>query len=328
MSETIIIEKDVGYFVTQDGRSYYELDYGSDCYGDVGLFYRDKTQDYLGGGICYICSLDFDEHPGIIYEDDPDLSVYGYTFDDVVAICKGNPDWAKAVLERASGYTVEVLWEGSDDDEDDEDEEEGMAQTTCDLTDLSQILQLDKNEFWGVDFHVRLSDTNYITGDLRCPGRKEDSKPEDGICPKLLTTEYIRFSSKNSTKDFNTANRILMDAGFEPKDFEWKTVSIRDFDKPTTAWFDCFRQLKGIYAFTECSFNKDIDSDIQLFTRLEVRYEPWVDEYTVSITREYNGSWYPVVGKAIELFGKYDKVNMFLYKVDNDQEAFNDVYCG
>lgn len=106
-------EKDVGCLVMegylpQDTRYCYELGYAPDAYGDLGEFYRDSTQDYPGGGICYIASLD---HGSSIYSDDLMLREFAYTYDEVLAICEGNKDAASYALETAAGYSIEIRWE-------------------------------------------------------------------------------------------------------------------------------------------------------------------------------------------------------------------------
>lgn len=102
------IEKTVGSFVESPDGSYYELDYGANCYGDVDMFYRDTEEDHPGGGICYIRSLD---EGNIIYADDPELESYGYTYDEVVEICNGHSNYAEIALEMAGGYSIETMWE-------------------------------------------------------------------------------------------------------------------------------------------------------------------------------------------------------------------------
>lgn len=104
--------KDVGCRVkekyTKGPRYRYELECAPDCYGDVGEFYRDSTQDYCGGGICYIASLDVGSS---IYSDDPEFHNFAYTYDDVLDICEGNKDAADYALETAAGRFIETRWE-------------------------------------------------------------------------------------------------------------------------------------------------------------------------------------------------------------------------
>lgn len=100
-------------------RVYYELDYGSNCWGEVDQFYRDTTEDRPGGGICYISSLDSGK---VIYMDDPEFDGYAYTFDDVLEICEGHEGAARYALAAAGGYSIWTVWERiSEDYEDEED---------------------------------------------------------------------------------------------------------------------------------------------------------------------------------------------------------------
>lgn len=118
-------ECEVGTFIREEDdsgkvRYGYELDYGSDPWGDVDLFYRDVTQDHEGGGICYIRNVE----GGVIYDDDPDFDAVAYTYDDVLRICKGYKDAADYALETAAGYGIEVIWESITDNYEDSCEEE------------------------------------------------------------------------------------------------------------------------------------------------------------------------------------------------------------
>lgn len=122
MSETKI-EKEVGFKCIDDSdpnnvRTYYELDYGSNCYGDVDLFYRDPTEDHPGGGICYIRTVE----GGVIYEDAPEFWGVAYTYDDVLKICEGHKNAADLALEKAGGYGIEVMWDEIEDILEDEGE--------------------------------------------------------------------------------------------------------------------------------------------------------------------------------------------------------------
>lgn len=112
MSKTKIGGCGVGYFVIDEDdpdnlRCYYELDYGSNCVGDVGLFYKNWKEFHQGGLICYIATVD----NGILYMDDPEFKKHAYTYDDVLRICKGYKDAADYALEAAAGYGIEVIWE-------------------------------------------------------------------------------------------------------------------------------------------------------------------------------------------------------------------------
>ena len=112
MSKTKIGGRGVGYFVIDEDdpdnlRFYYELDYGTNPLGDVGLFYRNLMEDRPDGGICYIRTVD----NGILYMDDPRFREYAYTYDDVLRICEGYKDAADYALEIAAGYGIEVIWE-------------------------------------------------------------------------------------------------------------------------------------------------------------------------------------------------------------------------
>ncbi len=98
-------------------RVYYELDYGSNCWGDVGVFYRDPTEDHPGGGVCYIRSLY--EEGDVIYADDPEFWGVAYTYDDVLEICEGHKKAADYALEEAGGYGIEIVWERVSEDYED-----------------------------------------------------------------------------------------------------------------------------------------------------------------------------------------------------------------
>ena len=123
MSINLSRDCDVGYFSIEEDdsgkvRYRYELDYGSDPWGDVDLFYRDSTQDHEGGDICYIRNVE----GGVIYDDDPDFDAVAYTYDDVLRICKGYKDAADYALETAAGYGIEAIWESISENYDGEAE--------------------------------------------------------------------------------------------------------------------------------------------------------------------------------------------------------------
>ena len=106
-----------GYFVVDETdpdnlRFYYELDYGSNCYGDVGLFYKNWVEFHPGGGICYIATVD----NGVIYADDPEFKEHAYTYDDILKICNNRPDVATWLMEDACGEHAEYLWSANYED--------------------------------------------------------------------------------------------------------------------------------------------------------------------------------------------------------------------
>lgn len=111
MNKTII-KKDVGFLVIDDhpdGSSevYLEEDFGVNCYGDVGCFYRDSSEDIPNGGICYAEEV----NGGVLSFNDPDFNKHAYTYDDVVQLCKGIADAAKYCLEVADGCGLLSIWE-------------------------------------------------------------------------------------------------------------------------------------------------------------------------------------------------------------------------
>ena len=103
----------VGYFVIEDledglQKFYIEEDYGSNTYGDVGLFYRNTLVDNNGNpAICYMATVP----DGIISADDPNFSDYAYRYDDVLDICKGDEVLAEFVLELAIGQSIEAIYD-------------------------------------------------------------------------------------------------------------------------------------------------------------------------------------------------------------------------
>lgn len=112
-----------GYFVVDETdpdnlRFYYELDYGSNCYGDVGLFYKNWVEFHSGGGICYIATVD----NGVIYEDDPEFKQHAYTYDDIMRICNNHRDAVYMAMEDACGEHMEYLWDANYEDLYDEEE--------------------------------------------------------------------------------------------------------------------------------------------------------------------------------------------------------------
>ena len=120
----VLVEADVGYFVTEtlkDGfpLQYYELDSGSNCYGEIEEFYRDRKEDKIGGGICYIAGCDC---PRQVYVNSEDFKDHAYTYDDVLEICEGNREVADFILEKACGYHIETYYEEYKMYEDEEEE--------------------------------------------------------------------------------------------------------------------------------------------------------------------------------------------------------------
>lgn len=110
MNKTIIA-KDVGFMVIDDypdgtSKIYIEEDVGSNCYGDVGYFYRDSSEDIPNGGICYVAEVE----GKVISFDDPQFKDHAYTYDDVLRICEGLVSAAKQCLEVADGCHIEFLW--------------------------------------------------------------------------------------------------------------------------------------------------------------------------------------------------------------------------
>ena len=110
MKAKTIEAKDVGFLVTVDNgklnETYIEEDIGLNCYGDIGYFYRDSSQDIPGGGICYAAEVP--SHT--ISFDDPDFNNHAYTYDDVLRVCEGVVSAAKHCLEVAGGTHIEVVW--------------------------------------------------------------------------------------------------------------------------------------------------------------------------------------------------------------------------
>lgn len=112
MSRTIW-GRTVGAFVIdepEDGGQYFylEQDYGSNCYGDAGLFYRDTRADFPGEtDFCYISEVP----GGRISKITPEIRKRCYTFDDVLRICEGNKGMAEYVLELAVGQPLEAIYD-------------------------------------------------------------------------------------------------------------------------------------------------------------------------------------------------------------------------
>lgn len=112
MSRTII-GRTVGAFVIDEPENgevtfYLEQDYGSNCYGDVGLFYRNANADFPGDPLfCYISEVP----GGCISNAHPEYRDYCYTFDDVLRICEGDRGMAEYVLELACGQSIEAIWD-------------------------------------------------------------------------------------------------------------------------------------------------------------------------------------------------------------------------